>query len=143
MLLSYVVPIATPLFDQSHRGSANTAWQMISGWVDGPLLRCANLSHQMLLALARVVCTKIVLRPDGHRSKEGQEDNKWDFLFHQSGMIGFAILFPNATCGEALQHFPPEKVDDTFAVSFLTNAANGKSSQPELTSHARQVVTRM
>ena len=51
--------------------------------------------------------------------------------------------FPNATCGEALQHFPPTKVNDTFAVSFLTISANEKSSQSELASHARQVVSKI
>jgi len=108
-----------------------------------PLFRVANLAHQMLLALARVVSTKVVLRPDGRRKEDAQEDNKWDFLFHQSGMIGSGILFPNATCGEALQHFPPTKVNDTFAVSFLTTSANEKSSQSELASHARQVVSKI
>ena len=103
---------------------ANDLW--LGRW--DPLFRSANLSHQMLLALGRVVTTKVVLRPDGHRNREAQDDNKWDFLFHQSGMIGSAIIFPNATCGEALQRFPPEKVNDTFAVSFLTSATNGKSS---------------
>ena len=84
---------------------ANDLW--LGRW--DPLFSSANLSHQMLLALARVVSTKVVLRPDGHRSNEGQDDNKWDFLFHQSGMIGSAIIFPNATCGEVCSTFRRKK----------------------------------
>ena len=43
---------------------ANDIW--LGRW--HPLFRDANLSHQMLLALARIVTTKIVLRPDGSKS---------------------------------------------------------------------------
>ena len=43
---------------------ANDLW--LGRW--DPLFRNANLSHQMLLALARVVTTKIVLRPDGSKN---------------------------------------------------------------------------
>ena len=76
----------------------------------------------MLLALARIVTTKIVLRPDGSKSSGNSTTSNWDFLFHQSGMIGTAILFQNADCGPAMQHFPPDKITDSFAVSFVTNA---------------------
>ena len=56
---------------------ANDMW--LGRWE--PLFRDANLSHQMLLALARVVSTKIVLRPEG-RTTAGSENNaNWDFLF--------------------------------------------------------------
>ena len=43
---------------------ANHLW--LGRW--DPLFREANLCHQMLLALARVVTTKVVLRPEGHVS---------------------------------------------------------------------------
>jgi hypothetical protein len=99
---------------------ANDLW--LGRWE--PLFRNANLSHQMLLALARVVSTKIVLRPDGSKSSSSTSGANWDFLFHQSGIIGTAVLFQNADCGPALQQFPPEKINDTFAVSFVT-ATNG------------------
>ena len=74
----------------------------------------------MLLALARIVTTKVVLRPEGKSvSKTGDAAPTWDFLFHQSGMIGTAILFGNASCKKALKEFPPEHVQDSFAVSFV------------------------
>ena len=84
-----------------------------------PLFRNANLSHQMLLALARIVTTKVVLRPEGRTTTRSGEKPSWDFLFHQSGMIGSAILFGNASCTKALASFPPQSVSDSFAVSFV------------------------
>ena len=69
---------------------ANHLW--LGRWL--PLYRNANLSHQMLLALARIVTTKVVLRPEGNsRAKTGDGASSWDFLFNQAGMIGTAILF--------------------------------------------------
>ena len=41
------------------------------------------------------------------------------FLFHQSDMVGSAILFGNATCTEATQHVPPEPLQGAFAVTFV------------------------
>ena len=68
---------------------ANDMW--LGRW--DPLFRDADkcpLSHQMLLALARVVSTKIVLRPDGSKNKSSDSTANWDFLFHQSGIVGTA-----------------------------------------------------
>ena len=76
---------------------ANDMW--LGRW--DPLFRGANLSHQMLLALGRIVTTKIVLRPQGQEKTAAASANKWDFLFHQSGMIGSAVVFSNADCGHA------------------------------------------
>ena len=87
-----------------------------------PLFRNANLSHQMLLALARVVTTKVVLRPDGGVASKPGEAPQWDLLSHQSGMVGSAILFGNASCRTAMTHFPPRSVKDDFAVSFIAKA---------------------
>eukprot|EP00974_Lingulodinium_polyedra_P068569 6641033-Lingulodinium_polyedra.AAC.1 len=56
-----------------------------------PLFQGANLSHQMLLALARVVTTKVVLRPEGRDAGRNGDGPTWDFLFHESGMVGSAI----------------------------------------------------
>ena len=84
-----------------------------------PLFRNANITHQMLLALARLVTTKVVLRPESKTKQSKTESMNWDFLFHQSGMIGTAILFGNASCKKALKEFPPEHVQDSFAVSFV------------------------
>ena len=84
-----------------------------------PLFRHANIAHQMLLALARIVTTKVVLRPEGRATTRSGQEPAWDFLFHQSGMIGSAILFGNASCTRALASFPPQSVSDSFAVSFV------------------------
>ena len=108
---------------------ANDLW--LGRW--DPLFRNANLSHQMLLALARVVTTKIVLRPDGSKNKSSDATANWDFLFHQSGIIGTAILFQNADCGAALQQFPAEKINDSFAVSFVAAEDVDKSEQQQQT----------
>lgn len=105
---------------------ANDLW--LGRW--DPLFRDANLSHQMLLALARVVTTKIVLRPDRAKQSSSSPTPNWDFLFHQSGIIGTAILFQNGDCGPALQRFPPDKINDSFAVSFVA-AATGESTEKQ------------
>ena len=56
---------------------ANHMW--LGRW--DPLFRGANLSHQMLLALARIVTTKVVLRPEGNaRSTSGEKSASWDFF---------------------------------------------------------------
>ena len=95
---------------------ANHLW--VGRWL--PLFRAANVSHQMLLALARIVTTKIVLRPEGNKStRSGDGGHAWDFLYNQSGMTGTAILFGNASCTQALQHFPRGSVQGQFAVSFV------------------------
>ena len=94
---------------------ANMLW--LGRW--DPLFRHANISHQMLLALARIVTTKVVLRPEGRTSTRSDQEPSWDFLFHQSGMIGSAILFGNASCTEAMASFPPQSVTESFAVSFV------------------------
>ena len=86
---------------------ANHLW--LGRW--DPLFRDANLSHQMLLALARVVTTKVVLRPEGNlTNKTGDSAPSWDFVFQQSGMIGSAIVFGNASCKKAMTEFPPQTV---------------------------------
>ena len=85
-----------------------------------PLFRGANIAHQMLLALARIVTTKVVLRPEGRTTSQSGQQPTWDFLFHQSGMIGTAIVFGNASCTKAMASFPPQSVSNAFAVSFVS-----------------------
>ena len=114
---------------------ANDLW--LGRW--DPLFRNANLSHQMLLALARVVTTKIVLRPDGSKDKSSDATANWDFLFRQSGIIGTAILFQNADCGNALKQFPSEKINDSFAVSFVTAESAQEPEQQQ--AHAKRFVS--
>ena len=58
----------------------------------------------MLLGLARIVTTKVVLRPEGWlASKTDGSTAAWGFLFQQGGMIGSAIMVGNASCKEALK----------------------------------------
>ena len=70
-------------------------------------------------ALARIVTTKVVLRPEGKQTSRSGNSPTWDFLFHQSGMVGSAILFGNASCRQALAQFPPESLRGEFAVGFV------------------------
>ena len=107
---------------------ANDLW--LGRW--HPVLRRAheNLSHQMLLALARIVTTKIALRPETSTRLKADASAPWDFLFHQKGMIGSAILFGNARCNDALPvepppegepkpaHYPPPSLEKAIAVTF-------------------------
>ena len=51
---------------------ANDMW--LGRWA--PLFRNANVSHQMLLALARIVTTKIGLRPEGRASQNAGSESK-------------------------------------------------------------------
>ena len=111
----------------------------LSGSVDGVHYSAIETSHQMLLALARVVTTKIVLRPDGSKNKCSDATANWDFLFHQSGIIGTAILFQNADCGAALQQFPSDKINDSFAVSFV--AAENFDQPEQRQTHAKEFVS--
>ena len=104
---------------------ANHLW--LGRWQ--PLFRDANLSHQMLLALARIVTTKVVLRPEGNSTaRTGAGAPSWDFLFHQSGMIGSAILFGNASCKQAMEIFPKDSCLGEFAVSFVGKLAPEKAA---------------
>ena len=110
---------------------ANHLW--LGRWL--PMYRKTNLSHQMLLALARIVTTKIVLRPeDNSKVKAGDGASAWDFLFHQAGMIGTAILFGNASCTAALEEFPTDSVKGEFAVSFVGKLSH--EAAEEGTGHA-------
>ena len=62
------------------------------------LIQAANLAHELCLALARAVAMKIVLRPGGNTGvapTANSDTSKWDFLFHQSGYVGSAVLFHN------------------------------------------------
>jgi hypothetical protein len=113
---------------------ANHMW--LGRWL--PLFRDANLSHQMLLALARIVTTKVVLRPEGNTAtRTGDGAPSWDFLFHQAGMIGSAILFGNASCKHALEHFPKDSCQGEFAVSFV-----GKLEQEQASAEPDEALSR-
>ena len=46
-------------------------------------------------------------------------------------MIGTAILFQNADCGHAMQHFPPDKINDSCAVSFVADVKGDGADQQQ------------
>lgn len=76
LFLFYFVPIAMLVPGHDHCGYANTVWQMMFGWFFVPM--CQS-SHQMLLALIRVVFKRVFLGPDEYRSNKG--------LQHTTGII--------------------------------------------------------
>ena len=86
-----------------------------------PLLAEANLAHQLLLAKARVVAWKIILRKDestaAGKCKQDAASNKWDFLFNQSGFVGSAILFSNSDAKRALDTVPARSIVESFAIT--------------------------
>ncbi|CAK0847613.1 unnamed protein product, partial [Prorocentrum cordatum] len=85
-----------------------------------PLLREAALAHQMLLALGRVVSTKIYLSSKGADKAVRQEQQSWRQKFLQYAMQGTAIVFGNGNVGHATRSFPPEPdmFRDTFVAVF-------------------------
>ena len=85
-----------------------------------PFFQAANLVHELCLALARAVAMKIVLRPGGNTGvapTASSDTRKWDFLFHQSGYVGSAVLFHNGDAKEAIGALPPQKLNDAFAIT--------------------------
>ena len=65
---------------------------------------------------------KVVLRPGGKTEvapTANSHTSKWDFLFHQSGYVGSAVLFHNGDAKEAIGALPPQKLNDAFAITKL------------------------
>ena len=81
------------------------------------ILRETNLAHQLLLALARVVSTKVYLSSKGKDEAARQQATAWRQKFLQTGMQGTAIVFGNGDTSEALAEFPPS--DDVLQDSFV------------------------
>ena len=96
---------------------ANHMW--LGRWQ--PLFRDANLSHQMLLALARIVTTKVVLRPEGNATaRTGAGAPSWDFLFPPVGHDRLRNTLRK--CLLQAGHggiFPKDSCQGEFAVSFV------------------------
>ncbi|CAJ1413970.1 unnamed protein product [Effrenium voratum] len=86
-----------------------------------PLLRDANMTHEMCLALARTVATKVVLRAGGAAQQEPISGQRWDHMFQQSGLVGSAVVFHNGDAEHALQSLPPQKLSDALAITFCTD----------------------
>ena len=69
------------------------------------------MTHEMCLALARTVATKVVLRAE----------QQWDHVYQQTGYVGSSVLFHNGDAKHALQSLPPEKLNDALAITFCTD----------------------
>ena len=110
---------------------ANDMWL---GRID-PLLWQANMTHEMCLALARTVATKVVLRAGGAQQTGGNNGHQWDHAFHQSGYVGSAVVFHNGDAKHALDTLPPQKLNDAFAITFCTDLpGDGQESGREAVS---------
>ena len=86
-----------------------------------PLLWQANMTHEMCLALARTVATKVVLRAGGAQQAGATSGSQWDAAFHQSGYIGSSVLFHNGDARHALDSLPPRQLNDAMAITFCTD----------------------
>ena len=104
---------------------ANHLWL---GRID-PLLWRANLTHEMCLALARTVATKVVLRAGNAQTTASHIPNHWDHVFQQSGLVGSAVVFHNGDATHAVQSLPPRKLNDALAVTFCTDLPTGGSQE--------------
>ena len=96
-----------------------------------PLLWKANITHDMCLALARTVATKVVLRAGGAAQREtsSRSGSSWDYAFHQSGLVGSAVVFHNGDAEYALQSLPPCKLNDALAVSFCVDLPSADAQE--------------
>ena len=112
---------------------ANDLWL---GRID-PLLWEANLTHEMCLSLARTVATKVVLRSGQNTSHGVQNPQQWDHVFHQSGLVGSAIVFHNGDATHAVESLPPRKFNDALTVTFCTEIETGDQEK------GREVVRRI
>ena len=86
-----------------------------------PLLWDANMTHEMCLALARTVATKVVLRAGGAQTAQATTERQWDHVYQQTGYVGSSVLFHNGDAKHALQSLPPEKLNDALAITFCTD----------------------
>jgi len=82
-----------------------------------PIFRDATLGHQLLLALGRVVSTKVYLSSKGVDVVTRQHNQSWRKKFLQQGMSGTAIVYGNGSADDAMASFPPE--DDVLQDSFM------------------------
>ena len=85
-----------------------------------PIFRDATLGHQLLLALGRVVSTKVYLSSKGADMVARQHHQSWRKKFLQQGMSGTAIVYGNGSADDAMASFPPEEsvLQDSFVAVF-------------------------
>ena len=67
-----------------------------------PLFKDATLGHQLLLALGRVVSTKVYLSSKGVDVVTRQLQQSWRKKFLQHGMSGTAIVYGNGSADDAM-----------------------------------------
>ena len=77
------------------------------------------MTHEMCLALARTVATKVVLRAGGAQAQSS--GRQWDAGFQQTGYVGSSVLFQNGDAKEAIESLPPRKLNDAMAITFCTD----------------------
>ena len=85
-----------------------------------PIFRDATLGHQLLLALGRVVSTKVYLSSKGVDVVSRQHHQSWRKKFLQQGMSGTAIVYGNGSADDAMESFPPDDsvLQDSFMAVF-------------------------
>ena len=83
------------------------SWRDSSITAEHPLL-----GHRMLMSLARVVMTHVVMR------KSNSERKSWQDAYHQKGLRGNVIMFPNASHPK-VDEFPQADLNDSFIAVFV------------------------
>ena len=104
-----------------------------------PLFRDATLGHQLLLALGRVVSTKLYLSSKGVDVVARQHNQSWRKKFLQQGMSGTAIVYGNGSADDAMASFPPEDnvLQDSFMAVFTGPETDVMLSDAEKEEQAR------
>ena len=84
------------------------------------IFRDTTLGHQLLLALGRVVSTKVYLSSKGVDQSTRQHLESWRQKFLQKGMSGTAIVYGNGNIDHVMSSFPPSQdvLQDTFVAVF-------------------------
>ena len=95
-----------------------------------PLFRDTTLGHQLLLALGRIVSTKVYLSSKGVDVVTRQHHQSWRKKFLQQGMSGTSIVYGNGSADDAMETFPPD--DTVLQDSFMAVFTGPESEVMEL-----------
>ena len=109
-----------------------------------PIFRDATLGHQLLLALGRVVSTKVYLSSKGADVVARQHHQSWRKKFLQQGMSGTAIVYGNGSADDAMASFPPDDsvLQDSFVAVFTGPESQVILSPAEQEEQARAALRR-
>ena len=109
-----------------------------------PIFRDTTLGHQLLLALGRVVSTKVYLSSKGVDVVTRQHSQVWRKKFLQQGMSGTAIVYGNGSADDAMASFPPgdDVLQDSFVAVFTGPEAEVILSPAEQEEQARAALRR-